>query len=143
VPKIHKDTIIKEVERLCELGVLERQPASEWASPSFIIPKKDRTICFLSNLREVNKKLVRKPFPTPKISTVLQELERFTFATVWNVTSLRLPLREYLVIIAKSPPNKIPTKFHLLRIFPQNFICSGLGLDSELAGNHAISLVRN
>jgi hypothetical protein len=29
VPKVHKDTIIKEVERLCKLGVLERQPASE------------------------------------------------------------------------------------------------------------------
>ncbi len=39
VPKVHKETIIKEVERLCKLGVLERQPASEWASPSFIIPK--------------------------------------------------------------------------------------------------------
>jgi hypothetical protein len=35
VPKIHKDTIIKEVDRLCKLGVLERQPESEWASPSF------------------------------------------------------------------------------------------------------------
>ncbi len=41
VPKIHKDTIIKEVERLHELGVLKRQPASEWVLPSFIIPKKD------------------------------------------------------------------------------------------------------
>ncbi len=29
VPKIQKDTIMKEVERLCKLGVLERQPASE------------------------------------------------------------------------------------------------------------------
>jgi hypothetical protein len=47
VLKIHKVTIIKEVERLCELGVLERQPASEWALPSIIIPKKDRTIHFL------------------------------------------------------------------------------------------------
>jgi hypothetical protein len=37
VPKIHKCTIIKEVERLCELGVIERQPASEWALPSFIL----------------------------------------------------------------------------------------------------------
>jgi hypothetical protein len=35
VPKVHKETIKKEVERLCQLGVLERQPASEWASPSF------------------------------------------------------------------------------------------------------------
>jgi hypothetical protein len=39
VPKVHKETIIKEVERLCKLGVLQRQPASEWALPSFIIPK--------------------------------------------------------------------------------------------------------
>jgi hypothetical protein len=54
VPKIYKDTIIKEVERLCKLGVLERQPVSEWASPSFIIPKKDRTVCFLRNFDEVN-----------------------------------------------------------------------------------------
>jgi hypothetical protein len=69
------------VERLWELGVLERQPASEWALPSFIIPKKDKTLCFLSNFWEVNKRLVRKPFPIPKISTVLQELEGFTFAT--------------------------------------------------------------
>jgi hypothetical protein len=46
VPKVHKETIIKEVERLCKLGALERQPASEWALPSFIIPKKDKTVCF-------------------------------------------------------------------------------------------------
>jgi hypothetical protein len=44
--KKYKDTIIKEVEILCKLGVLERQPASEWASPSFIIPKKDKTYAF-------------------------------------------------------------------------------------------------
>jgi hypothetical protein len=85
VPKIHKDTIIKVVERLCELGVLERQPASEWALPSFIKPKKDRTVQFLSDFWEVNKKLVRKPFPIPKISTVLQELEGFTFATALDL----------------------------------------------------------
>jgi hypothetical protein len=65
---------MKEVERLCKLGVLERQPASEWALPSFIIPKKDRTICFLSDFQEVNKRLVRTPCPTPKISMVLQEI---------------------------------------------------------------------
>jgi hypothetical protein len=78
LPKIHKDTITKEVERLCKLGVLERQPASEWAFPLFIIPKKNRTRCFLINFWEVNKRLVRKPFPIQIISTILQELEGFT-----------------------------------------------------------------
>jgi hypothetical protein len=85
VPKVHTETIIKEVERLCQLGVLERQPASEWASPSFIIPKKDKTVRFFSDFLEVNKRLVRTLFPIPKISTVLQEIERFSYATALDL----------------------------------------------------------
>ncbi len=85
VPKIRKDTIMKEVERLCTLGVLKRQPASEWALPSFIIPKKDRTLCFLSDFWEVNKRLVRTPFSIPKISMVMQEIEGFSYATALDL----------------------------------------------------------
>ena len=81
IPRVHRETIKKEVKRLCELGVLEWQPSSEWAAPSFIQPKKNGTVRFLTDFRELNKRLVRKPFPLPKISTVLQELEGFTFAT--------------------------------------------------------------
>ncbi len=73
------------MKRLCKLGVLERQSASEWASPSFIIPKKDQTICFLSDLQEINKRLVRKPFSIPKISMVLQEIEGFLYATALDL----------------------------------------------------------
>ncbi len=85
VPKIHKNTLIKEVDRLVKLGVLERQPALEWASPLFIIPKKNRTVRFLSNFWKVNRRLIRKPFLIPKISTVLHELEGFTFAAALDL----------------------------------------------------------
>ncbi len=51
----------------------------------FIIPKKNWTACFLSKFWVVNKRLVRNPFPIPKISTVLQELEGFTFATALDL----------------------------------------------------------
>jgi hypothetical protein len=81
VPHIHLKTLRKEVERLCELGVLKRQPSSEWASPTFIIPKKEGTVRFISDFREVNKRIVRTPYPIPKISTILQEMEGFTYAT--------------------------------------------------------------
>ena len=37
VPKSHKETTLKELNRLCQLGVLKFWSASEWASPSFII----------------------------------------------------------------------------------------------------------
>jgi len=65
---------IKELNRLCELRVMEFQAASEWASPSFIMPKIDQTVYMISDFREVNKRLLTKPFPIPKIGTVLQEL---------------------------------------------------------------------
>ncbi len=48
------------------MGVLERQPASEWALPLFIIPKKDKTICLLSEFWEVNKRLEENLFQSPK-----------------------------------------------------------------------------
>ncbi len=85
VSKIHKDILIKEVERLVKLWVLERQPALEWASPLFTIPKKNRTVRFLSNFWEVNKRSIRKPLPNPKISMVLQKLDGFTFATALDL----------------------------------------------------------
>jgi hypothetical protein len=85
IPKVHKETIMKEICHLNELGVLEWQPLSEWAAPSFIHPKKNGTVWFLTDFRELNKRLVRKPFPLPKISTVLQELEGFTFATALDL----------------------------------------------------------
>jgi hypothetical protein len=49
VPKIHEEMLINEVERLVKLGVLEQQPALEWAGPLFIIPKKNKIVRFLSN----------------------------------------------------------------------------------------------
>ncbi len=70
---------------MCKLGVLERQPESEWALPSFIIPKKDKTVRFLSDNWEVNKRLVRTPFPIAKISTVLQEIKGFFYATTLDL----------------------------------------------------------
>ncbi len=70
---------------MCKLGVLERQPESELALPSFIIPKKDKTVRFLSDFWEVNKRLVRTPYPIPKISTVLQEIEGFSYATALDL----------------------------------------------------------
>jgi hypothetical protein len=47
--------------------------------------KKNNTVRFPSNFREVDKRLIRKPFPIPKISTVLQELGGFTFATALDL----------------------------------------------------------
>jgi hypothetical protein len=54
VPHICKKTI-RELNRLCELGVMEFQLASEWVSPSFIIPKTDQTVHMISDFRKSTK----------------------------------------------------------------------------------------
>ena len=40
IPRIHEETLRKEVDRLVEIGVLKRINHSEWAAPTFIIPKR-------------------------------------------------------------------------------------------------------
>jgi hypothetical protein len=76
---------MKEIKRLCNIGVLEWQPSVQWVSPTFIIPKKDSIVRTISNFRELNKRKVRKPYPIPKISTILQELEGFAYATALDL----------------------------------------------------------
>lgn len=78
------ETTRKEVNRLCDIGVLKRQQ-SEWGSPTFITPKKDQTVRVVSDFRRLNAMLVRKPFPLPKISTTLMQLQGFTFATALDL----------------------------------------------------------
>ena len=65
------------MDRLVKLGVLEKVQQSEWGSPTFIIPKKDNKIRFISDFRRLNAKLKRKPYPLPRIGDTLQQLEGF------------------------------------------------------------------
>jgi hypothetical protein len=92
IPKVHKATLMKEIDCLIVIGVLKWQPSSKWASPSFIIPKKDHTVRTISDFRELNKCIERKPYPIPKISTTLQELEGLT-----NATTLDLNMGYYTI----------------------------------------------
>ncbi len=39
----------------------------------------------ISDFRELNKRIVRKPYSIPQISTILQEIEGFTYATVLDL----------------------------------------------------------
>ena len=81
IPKAYTATLRLEVERLCASGVLRQVNRSEWAAPTFIIPKKDGSVRFISDFRELNKRIRRKPFPIPKIQDMLLKLEGFRYAT--------------------------------------------------------------
>jgi hypothetical protein len=103
---------MKEIQRLCDLGVLEWQPSSERAAPSFIKPKKNKTVCFLTNFWEVNNRLVKKPSLSPKISTVLQELEGLICATALdlNMGNYTISLDGLLLILKEYGPEIVYIK---------------------------------
>ena len=48
--------------------------------PIFIIPKKNGILRFISDFRDLNERIKRKPFPIPKIQDLLLELEGFKHA---------------------------------------------------------------
>jgi hypothetical protein len=73
VPKVHLQTFKKELDHLVEIGVLAPQGASDWASPTFITPKKDGRVRWVSDLRELNKVVKHKVYPLPIITDILRK----------------------------------------------------------------------
>jgi hypothetical protein len=49
--------------------------------PSFIIAKPNGQVRFLTDFREVNKRIVREPFSLQKIAETHQQMEGFTYAS--------------------------------------------------------------
>ncbi len=58
LPKVHKATLMKEIDRLVSIGVMKWRPYSQWALPSFTIPKRDLTVRTISDFRGLNKRIV-------------------------------------------------------------------------------------
>jgi len=61
-PRIHLAAFKKELDGLVEIKVLSRTGASKWGSPTFIIPQKDGTVRWVSDLWELKKVVLRKQY---------------------------------------------------------------------------------
>jgi hypothetical protein len=76
-----------ELERQCEIGVLQKVYESEWGMPMLVIPKKDRVICTCADIQELNKQTVRLTYPLPRIhQNIFQERQGYKFLTKIDLT---------------------------------------------------------
>ena len=90
-----------EVECLVLIGFLHVENDSEQGTPSFSQPKpKANQVRFLSNFRNLNKQLKRKPYTMLIINEVLLKLESFQYAT-----SLDLNMGYYHIRLGKKSSN--------------------------------------
>ena len=86
VPRVHLDTFKRELDHLVKIGVLSPQGMSQWASPTFIIPKKDGRVRWVSDLRALNEVVVRRQYPLPVIKDVLAKRTGYKYFSKIDVS---------------------------------------------------------
>jgi hypothetical protein len=86
VPHIHLKTFNMELNHLVRIGVLASQQESEWASLSFIVPKKDGRVRWISDLHQLNKLIRCKQYLLPIITDILRKRSGYKFFTKLDVS---------------------------------------------------------
>ena len=86
VPKKHEQVFKDELDRLVKEGVLTPCGASEWLFPTFLIPKKDGRVRWISDFRELNKVIKRKVYNLPKIQDILNRRKGYQYFSKIDVS---------------------------------------------------------
>ena len=86
VPMVHEEAFLKELKHLLEIGVLHKCGPTEWLCPTFIIPKKDGRIRWISDLRELNKCIKRRQYPLPLIHDIVNRRKGYQYFTKIDLT---------------------------------------------------------
>ncbi len=123
VPRIHLKTLKKELDHLVRIAVLAAQQESEWASPSFIIPKKNSRVRWISNLYQINKAIRRKQYPLLINTDILRKCSGYKF-----FAKLDISMQYYTFELDKESQDLCTIitpfgKYKYLRL-PMGLICS-------------------
>ena len=81
IPKKQLQIFKQELNRLVTIGVLKKQGRATWIAGTFIIPKKDGRVQWISDFRALNKAIVRRNYPIPKIQDILSHRSGYKFLT--------------------------------------------------------------
>ncbi|KAL7474331.1 hypothetical protein ACHAW6_000307 [Cyclotella cf. meneghiniana] len=75
-----------ELDHLVVLRILAPTTESEWASPSFIVPKKDGCVHWISDLCKLNKVIRYKQYLLPIIIDILCKCSGYKFFTKLDIS---------------------------------------------------------
>ena len=81
VPRIHEITFKQELNQPEDCNVIKKFNRSKWGTMTFLNPKKDITLRFISDFIELNKLILRQPYTIPTIQDLLLRLEGFRYGT--------------------------------------------------------------
>ena len=86
IPVVHLATFKKELDHLVEIGVLLPVRDTEWGLPTFITPKKDGRVRWVSDLRELNKVVRCTQYTLPIITDVLRKRRGCEFLSKLDIS---------------------------------------------------------
>ena len=85
VPIINKETFRKELKFQVEMGLITPVQQNQYNTPVFIIPKKEGIVRFKTGYRRLNQKLLRNPYPLPRIGDTMHQLEGLKYETALDL----------------------------------------------------------
>ena len=137
VPQTHLKRFKEELDRLIRIGVLSPQGRSTWISGSFIMPKKDNTVRWISNFCALNKALCRKVYPIPCIQDILSQRSGYKFLTKMDIS-----MQYYTFVLDEASKDlcTIATPFGLYRY---NRLPMGISQSPDSAQEVMEQILRN
>jgi len=86
IPFVHRELFKEELGKLIKQGVLEKAERSVWSTPTFLIPKKDGRVRWISDFRVLNSNLQRKQYELPRIRDILERRKGYKFFTKLDIS---------------------------------------------------------
>jgi hypothetical protein len=68
------------------IGILKRVWETAWGLPGFVRPKKDGTIWTIEDLRKLDKCVIRKVYPLPRIQDIMHRPCKYKYFTKINIS---------------------------------------------------------
>jgi len=81
VPYLRKETFKRELQHLIREGALRPFRATDWAFPTFLIPKKNDRVSWISDFRELNDLIERPQYPLPRIQQIMLKQKSYKYFT--------------------------------------------------------------
>ena len=88
-------TFGKDIKRLVNNGALTLAQNSQYSTTVFRIPKKTGNVIFITDFYMLNQKLVRNPYPLPRIGKDLQKREALIWI-LWELVWVKLLVTKWL-----------------------------------------------